>query len=102
MSTQYPEFSEGEEVRNQFGDTLTVLFQRGCQVFVMEDTLAHYHPTKLYRAKRLTSEQDWESNIEPESSEEDFGVRQEEFEQLATSNRHETKLAGSTHLDHPA
>jgi hypothetical protein len=47
-------------------------------------------------------EQDWESNIEPESSEEDSGVRQEEFEQLATSNSNETELARSTHLDNPA
>lgn len=46
--TEYRQFTKGQKVRNQYGETLTVLSQDGCMVFVVEDCMGHYHPTKLY------------------------------------------------------
>lgn len=45
---KYQIFQPGQKVRNLFGKTLTVLFQDGCYVKVVEDTLGHYHPSKLF------------------------------------------------------
>jgi hypothetical protein len=42
------EFTPGQKVRNQYGKTLTVICQDGCQVFVVEMTMGHYHPSKLW------------------------------------------------------
>ena len=41
-------FKSGQKVKNKFGQILTVLLQRGCQVFVEEECLGHYHPNNLY------------------------------------------------------
>lgn len=48
----YPQFQPGQKVANQFGKVLTVLHQRGCQVFVAEECNSHYHPTKLHPIKQ--------------------------------------------------
>lgn len=45
---EYPQFQPGQAVLNKFGQVLTVLYQRGCQVFVAEECGNHYHPTKLH------------------------------------------------------
>ena len=44
----YPEFSPGQKVRTCYGETRTVLFQNGCQVFVEEECNGWYHPTKVW------------------------------------------------------
>lgn len=41
-------FKAGDKVKNKFGQTLTVLFQRGCQVFVEEECNGWYHPENLF------------------------------------------------------
>jgi hypothetical protein len=46
-ATTYPQFKVGQKVRNLFGETLTVIFQDGCYVKVLEQ-FGHYHPTKLF------------------------------------------------------
>ena len=46
--TSYPQFKPHQKVTSNFGDRLTVLFQRGCQVFVVEEPYGHYHPTKIF------------------------------------------------------
>ena len=45
---QYKQFKSGQKVKNKFDQILTVLFQQGCQVFVEEECLGHYHPNNLY------------------------------------------------------
>ena len=45
------QFIKGQKVINQFGKTLTVMKQIGCQVFVYENCGAWYHPTKLFAKK---------------------------------------------------
>ena len=40
-------FKSGQKVKNKFGQILTVLLQQGCQVFVEEECLGHYHPNNL-------------------------------------------------------
>ncbi len=50
-ATAYPQFAVGETVRTIFGETRTVLFQNGCQVFVVEEPRRWYHPTKLFHAQ---------------------------------------------------
>ena len=47
-TTIYPEFSPGQKVRTCYGETRTVLFQNGCQVFVEEECNGWYHPTKVW------------------------------------------------------
>ena len=44
----YPQFKPNQKVRSIFGERLTVLYQRGCQVFVVEKPNTHYHPTKVF------------------------------------------------------
>jgi hypothetical protein len=41
-----PTFQPGQKVRTCYGETETVLFQRGCQVFVGANRW--YHPTKVW------------------------------------------------------
>lgn len=45
---EYRQFTKGQKVRSVFGETLTVLSQDGCMVFVKECSMGHYHPSKLY------------------------------------------------------
>lgn len=47
MNVEYKQFQRGQQVGTVYGETRTVLFQRGCQVFVEEDCNGHYHPSKL-------------------------------------------------------
>ena len=42
------EFTPGQKVRTQDGQTKTVLLQRGVQVWLVEDTSGWYHPAKLW------------------------------------------------------
>ena len=51
MSTtnSYPEFSPGQKVRTCYGETRTVLFQNGCQVFVAGSATAGITPRKCGR-----------------------------------------------------
>jgi hypothetical protein len=49
-TTAYPQFSPGQKVRTCYGETRTVLFQNGCQVFVVEECSGWYHPTKVWAA----------------------------------------------------
>lgn len=44
------EFAKGQKVRNQYGETLTVIEQNDCMVFVAEQS-TWYHPTKLFAVK---------------------------------------------------
>ncbi|MEQ1531682.1 MAG: hypothetical protein ABL925_20410 [Methylococcales bacterium] len=44
----YKQFQPGQKVRNKFGQVLTVLYQEGCQVFVEEECMSHYHPNNLF------------------------------------------------------
>jgi hypothetical protein len=46
--TNHKQFKPGQKVRNNYGQTLTVREQNGCQVFVVEDSFSWYHPTKLH------------------------------------------------------
>lgn len=46
--TSYPRFEAGQKVRTIYGQIRTVLFQRGCQVFVAEECNSWYHPTKVW------------------------------------------------------
>ena len=48
MIVEYKQFKSGQKVKNKFGQILTVLLQQGCQVFVEEECLGHYHPNNLY------------------------------------------------------
>ncbi|MFM8332123.1 MAG: hypothetical protein ACKN9T_10580 [Candidatus Methylumidiphilus sp.] len=48
QETMMKKFAKGQKVKNRFGETLTVLFQRGCQVFVEEECGVWYHPDNLY------------------------------------------------------
>jgi hypothetical protein len=50
-TTTYPEFSPGQKVRTCYGETRTVLFQNGCQVFVAEEFKGWYHPSKVWPEK---------------------------------------------------
>jgi hypothetical protein len=45
---EYAQFKPGQKVHNLYGETLTVLFQDGCYVKVVEELLGHYHPSKLF------------------------------------------------------
>lgn len=44
---KYKQFTEGQQVKNVYGEILTVAFQRDCQVWVVGEH-AHYHPSKLF------------------------------------------------------
>jgi sarcosine oxidase gamma subunit len=44
----YPTFEPGQKVRTIYGKIRTVLFQCGCQVFVVEESNGWYHPTKVW------------------------------------------------------
>jgi hypothetical protein len=44
----YPQLAEGQRVRTCYGAARTVLFQIGCQVFVVEECSGWYHPTKVW------------------------------------------------------
>jgi hypothetical protein len=44
---RYPTFEPGQRVRTCYGQIRAVLFQRGSQVFVLEEPSCRYHPTKL-------------------------------------------------------
>lgn len=44
----YKQFQPGQKVRSKFGQVLTVLLQVGCQVFVEEECMGHYHPNNLF------------------------------------------------------
>jgi hypothetical protein len=46
--TNYKQLKPGQKVRNNYGQTLTVREQKGCQVFVVEDSFSWYHPAKLH------------------------------------------------------
>ncbi len=37
----------GDKVKNCYGETRTVAFITGCQVFTLEESNSWYHPTKL-------------------------------------------------------
>lgn len=41
-------FTPGQRVRSIYGERLTVLFQQGCQVFVIEYPNRWFHPSKLF------------------------------------------------------
>jgi transposase len=43
-----------EKVRTCYGETRTVLFQNGCQVFVEEECNGWYHPTKVWATEAKT------------------------------------------------
>ena len=45
--SEYPQYDKGQKVRTCFGEIRTVLFQRGCQVFVLEQCGGWYHPSKV-------------------------------------------------------
>ena len=45
---EYKQFQPGQKVKSNFGEVLTVLFQDGCQVFVEEECMGHYHPNNLF------------------------------------------------------
>ena len=45
---EYKQFQIGQKVRSKLGEILTVLKQEGCQVYVVEECLGHYHPNNLY------------------------------------------------------
>jgi hypothetical protein len=47
----YPTFEPGEKVRTVYGEIRTVLFQRGRQVFVEEESRGWYHPTKVWQMR---------------------------------------------------
>lgn len=51
----YPQFQPGQKVRNMQGKELTVLYQDGCYVQVIEETIGHYHPTKLFAVEQEPS-----------------------------------------------
>lgn len=44
----YPQFQPNQKVLTIYGQIRTVLFQRGCQVFVVEECRGWYHPTKVW------------------------------------------------------
>lgn len=46
--TNYKTFKRGQKVRTVFGQIRTVLFQRECQVFVVEECMGWYHPSKIW------------------------------------------------------
>lgn len=48
---EYPQFTKGQKVRTRYGTIRTVLFQRGCQVFVVEESDGWYHPMKVWPVK---------------------------------------------------
>jgi hypothetical protein len=37
----------GDKVRNRYGELLTVVLVRGCQVWVREQPMGWYHPANL-------------------------------------------------------
>ncbi len=45
---EYKQFQPGQKVRSKFGEILTVEHQDGCQVFVEEESMGHYHPNNLF------------------------------------------------------
>jgi hypothetical protein len=45
---EYKQFQPGQKVKSKFGEVLTVLLQDGCQVFVEEECMGHYHPNNLF------------------------------------------------------
>lgn len=45
---EYKQFQPGQKVKSNFGEALTVLLQDGCQVFVEEKCMSHYHPNNLF------------------------------------------------------
>lgn len=47
----YRTFTAGQKVRSVYGEILTVISQEGCMVFVEENCMGHYHPSKLYPVK---------------------------------------------------
>jgi hypothetical protein len=55
---EYAQFKPGQKVRNQYGQTQTVLFQRGVQVWVVEETLGWYHPAKLWPVEEPPAQRD--------------------------------------------
>jgi hypothetical protein len=52
------EFKPGQKVRNQYGQTKTVLFQRGVQVWLVEDSQGWHHPAKLWPVEEQPAQQD--------------------------------------------
>ena len=44
----YKTFKPGQKVRTVYGQTRTVSRQVGCMVFVTEECMGHYHPSKLW------------------------------------------------------
>lgn len=52
---QYKQFKSGQKVKNKFDQILTVLFQQGCQVFVEDNCLHHYHPNNLYLIDKVAN-----------------------------------------------
>jgi hypothetical protein len=52
------EFKPGQKVRTQYGQIQTVLFQRGVQVWLVEDTSGWYHPAKLWPVEEPPAQQD--------------------------------------------
>jgi hypothetical protein len=53
-TTSYPQFSPGQKVRTCYGESRTVLFQNGCQVFVEEECNGWYHPTRVWATEAKT------------------------------------------------
>ena len=49
--TNYPTFTPGQKVRTIYGVLRTVRYQDGCQVFVEEECMGWYHPTKIFPIK---------------------------------------------------
>lgn len=44
----YPQFLPDQLVRTIYGEIRTVLCQDGCQVFIVEEPMKWYHPTKIF------------------------------------------------------
>lgn len=57
VAVEYHQFQPGQKVRNQFGETRTILSQVGCQVFVVEECNGHYHPSKLFPVGELSAQE---------------------------------------------
>ena len=47
MNEDLCKFQEGEKVRTRYGEIRTVIYQRGIQVFVREESNYWHHPSNL-------------------------------------------------------
>lgn len=48
METQYHQFTAGQQVKTIFGAQRTVLLQRGCQVWLEEESFGWHHAANLF------------------------------------------------------